>query len=272
LPWSGHYLWTGIFDPATFSFSALIGNCQNPVNCNYNDLVEGFGGFTNPSSIGFEVIANSSSAEIHGPFRFGRYCVVVVDAGCIQAVPEPKALWLLLIAAVVTIFKSRRSILRALPVAVLLFAAAPAQAVSTNFNIFFEHHFPATGVVQLFPGTYTITDGKLTAFDAVLDFACGGNPPRLCDFHVILDSSDPMTGQPVVGTDPYPSFGGILDRSIVEMFAHGLFPNQNGYDVRTPGPDFFSERYFVAATPEPSALWLLLAGALLFPWIKGFNR
>jgi hypothetical protein len=54
--------------------------------------------------------------------------------------------------------------LKALPVAVLLFAAAPAQAVSQHFNIFFEFFPPVSppGTVEIFPGTYTLTDGKLT--------------------------------------------------------------------------------------------------------------
>ena len=53
-PWPGHYLWTGAFDLATpFGFSALIGHCQNPINCIYNDPLEGFNGFITNSTIGF---------------------------------------------------------------------------------------------------------------------------------------------------------------------------------------------------------------------------
>jgi PEP-CTERM motif len=114
-PWPGHYLWTGSVDfsapnPA-FTFLALIGKCQNPTNCIYNDLLEGIGGFTANTTIGFEIIGNAG--EIHGiadgyrywqtnngldsqELRFGRYCVVGTDAGCIQAVPEPSTLWLFL--------------------------------------------------------------------------------------------------------------------------------------------------------------------------------
>jgi len=115
-PWPGHYLWVGTIDPSLpgpfFGFSALIGKCQKPANCVYSGLLEGLGGFTVDSTIGFEVIG--TQGEMHGiadgyrywqtnngfdsvPFRFGRYCVVGVDAGCVAAVaPEPSALWLLL--------------------------------------------------------------------------------------------------------------------------------------------------------------------------------
>ena len=100
--------------------------------------------------------------------------------------------------------------------------------------------------MAIFPGTYTLTDGKLTQFDVVLSFACVGT--FLCNFHIIAIADDPLAGTPAILTDFYPSFGGIPDQSELALFFNGGHPT---YDVRTPGPDFFSERYFVTAVPEP---------------------
>jgi hypothetical protein len=85
---------------------------------------------------------------------------------------------------------------------------------------------------------------------------------------VIAIADDPLHGSPAVLTDLYPEFGGILTTSELAMFSNGLFPNQPSYDVRTPGPDFFSLPYFVAATPEPPAILLVLTGLLPWMWMK----
>src|SRR5712692_7918667 len=90
-------------------------------------------------------------------------------------------------------------------IAAILLLANPGHATTLHFNIFFQHTTPL-GFTGIFPGTYTLTDGKLTQFDAVLTFACVG--PFLCDFHNIIGPGDPSMDIVSILTDTY-SFAGV---------------------------------------------------------------
>jgi len=159
--------------------------------------------------------------------------------------------------------------MKSIIVAIAMFlslVAAPAGA--TNFNIFFETFL---GGPIIGSGTYTAQNGQLTAFHAIIT-GCF-NAPVVCNFNG-GGGPDPFDGIPSE-TDFLnvfsPPFNGS-NESVLHLFESG--PNfftgliSHDFTTHTPGSNDPSGIYFAVATPEPSALWLLLAGSLSLLWMK----
>jgi hypothetical protein len=96
------------------------------------------------------------------------------------------------------------------------------------------------------------------------------NAQVVCNFNG-TGGADPYDGIPsetVFNNIFSPPFNGS-DESVLHLFESqgpGIFAHQ--FTTHTPGSNDPSGSYFAVATPEPSALWLLLIGSLLLPWIK----
>jgi len=103
----------------------------------------------------------------------------------------------------------------------LLLGAATASATTQNFDIFFVD-FVAGGPPSLTEGTYTLTDGVLTSFNAQV--GCSLLVPAFgivsCTFHNIAIPGDPLTDSAVILTDFYP---GTAAQSELTLF-QGLRP------------------------------------------------
>jgi hypothetical protein len=163
--------------------------------------------------------------------------------------------------------------MKSIIVAIAMFlslAAAPARA--TNFNIFFETFI---GGPIIGSGIYTAENGQLTAFHAIIT-GCF-NAPVVCNFNG-GGGPDPFDGIPsetVFNTTfPFPPNGS--GESVLHLFESG--PNfftgliSHDFTTHTPGSNDPSGVYIAVATPEPSALWLLLAGSLSLLWMKLSRR
>ena len=82
------------------------------------------------------------------PVRSGHYCVVGIDAGCFQAVPELPPAWLLLMGALLLVIRrveKAKKTMKTIIVAAFLLLATPAHSTTQHFNIFFEQRFRSVG-------------------------------------------------------------------------------------------------------------------------------
>ena len=144
--------------------------------------------------------------------------------------------------------------------AALFLLANPAHAITTNFFIFFDETMTGKFEHADWQGMFTITDGQLTAFSALIG-ACAN--PLDCTWDRFQDAQHTDPGAPG-------SAGGIIithtgnDRLTYIPSLGNLWVTVTDRD-----PAFLRTGvYAVAATPEPSALWLLLAGSLSLLWMK----
>jgi hypothetical protein len=145
----------------------------------------------------------------------------------------------------------------------LLLSASVANATSINFFLFLQESPTLVDV-----GTYTITDGKISAFHVVV----GGcfNAQAECNFNG-TGGADPFDGIPsdTVFNNVFspPRNGG--NESVLHLFeSQGppIFAHQ--FTTHTVGSFDPSGTYFAVATAEPTTLWLLLVGSLSLLWMK----
>ena len=68
-------------------------------------------------------------------------------------------------------------------IAAILLLAAPAHATSTNFFIFFDDS-PSGFITPKWSGQYTITDGVLTAFSALVGICSN---PFFCTYDILFN-------------------------------------------------------------------------------------
>jgi len=143
-------------------------------------------------------------------------------------------------------------------VAILLLFVTQAQAISTNFFIFFDEHNSPFQHAD-WSGMYTITDGKLTAFSALIGVCAN---PLTCTWDRLFEI--PPGSNPGVPGSP----AGIIENHVtnaeMDYIPANVFISQNTW-ITVNDDDTQFERegvYIVAATPEPSTIWLLLSGSL----------
>ena len=154
--------------------------------------------------------------------------------------------------------------------AMLLLASARADATSLNFNIVFDS---GPGGQILGSGMYTITDGQITAFHAVIT-ACF-NALVECNFNG-SGGADPFDGIPSQNSfiDVFSPPRNGTNFSVLNLFESSPITDplitfeQHQFTTHTAGSFDPNGFYFAVTTPEPSTLWLLFAGSLALLWRK----
>src|SRR5262249_2259359 len=114
---------------------------------------------------------------------------------------------------------------------------------------------------------YTITNGQISAFHAVIT-ACA-NAQVACNFNG-GSGPDPFDGVPseTVFLDVFsPPINGT-NESELHLFETGPGLLNHQFTTHTPGSTDPNGIYIAVATPEASALWLLLVGSLGLLWLK----
>lgn len=160
--------------------------------------------------------------------------------------------------------------------AVIFFLALPATSrASQDFNIFFTEANPRAGAI--WTGTYTITDGVVSAFSALVGgfdveqwtFEGGINGPD--PFDNILSSIWISTG--LFPSPFFPPDSGRTEFQILTLFEDPgpLFPSHR-YRIHTAGTGDHSGTYTAQAVliPEASA-WLLLGVGLIVFRVRSYR-
>lgn len=154
----------------------------------------------------------------------------------------------------------------------VLLIAVQAHATSTLFNIYF--HETRSGIVGPgdWQGTYIITNGRLTAFSALIG-DCQPSP-LFCFYATIAapgsESADPGSN----GNDPFSFSQDGLISPLLASSRLAYYPITREWNTGSNIAEKNQaniERFGVYRTqvaPEPSSIWLILAGLALIAGSK----